>query len=197
MLRLLLVTLACLTARQAGAGEIVMGVPAAAFRAGSLPALARADMDGVMRASLPPRTGEAGSALAYGAIDSQLVAPRATGGRPPKASELGLQLPGGKSGGGKAAVPDDDDDDEDDAPTARPGSFSTSSTKIPSAFLKNRTVAPHTNSPDVSYDVNDKTTIGLFGDLNHTSRGDARSALSKPDRELGAGFTFQYKFGSH
>jgi hypothetical protein len=143
-------------------------------------------------------SADLGSSLAaYESGNSVLVAPpAATGGRLMPDPRLSNQTT--KPGAAKAGKPaDDDDDDEDDAPVSRPGSFNPGSTKIPSAFMNNKTVAPHTGSPDVSYDVNDKTTIGLFGDMKNTSRTDTRAALSKPDREIGAGFTFQYKFGSH
>jgi hypothetical protein len=184
----------------AAAESFEAAFPKASFESAPLPAFVR-----VQAAKLPLNPGpwrelsgaEVGSSLAaYEAMDNLLVVPGSAPGRARTPAALGLQLPAGKPGATKPATADEDDDD-DDSPTLHPGTFNQSSTKVPSAFLKTKTIAPHTGAPDVSYDVNDKTTIGLFGDLKNTSRTDTRAAISKPDRELGAGFTFQYKFGSH
>jgi hypothetical protein len=199
---LLVSAIASLSALTAGAEPQVSAYPLASFIAASLPAFVRAEAaNGPPR--LSPATGlltsaDLGSSLAaYESGDSPLVAPPASArGRATPDPRLSNQS--GKPSAAKAGKSaDDDDDDDDDAPVSRPGSFNPGSTKIPSAFLNSKTVAPHTGSPDVSYDVNDKTTIGLFGDMKNTSRTDTRAAMSKPDREIGAGFTFQYKFGSH
>jgi hypothetical protein len=79
---------------------------------------------------------------------------------------------------------------------APPGGFSRSALKIPSRFLKTQSVAPHA-SPDVSFDLDKTTRIGLFGDINKNGRNDKEAALAKPEREKGAGLTLQYKFGSY
>lgn len=84
--------------------------------------------------------------------------------------------------------------DVEDPPPA-PGSFARGAVKVPSPFLKSQVVAPHT--PDVSVDLNKTTSVGVFGEMSHTSRTDVEANLSKPEREVGAGVTLQYKFGTH
>jgi hypothetical protein len=90
----------------------------------------------------------------------------------------------------------DDPGPLDEESPAPPGGFSRSAVKIPSRFMKTQSVAAHA-SPDVSFDLDKATRLGLFGDINKTSRNDKEAALAKPEREKGAGLTLQYKFGSY
>jgi hypothetical protein len=65
--------------------------------------------------------------------------------------------------------------------------------KVPSRFFREKTVAPHTN-PDFDVKVNDRTTIGVFGDLSPAAKVDPRNIDVRKD--VGAGVTLQYKFQS-
>ena len=72
-----------------------------------------------------------------------------------------------------------------------PGRFGTDATEIPGQFLKGRTVEP--KKPDVSVPVGKRTTIGVF---QESGRIDPHvTAPWKQNRDLGAGFTLQHRFG--
>lgn len=62
---------------------------------------------------------------------------------------------------------------------------------------KTQNVAPHaTGSPDLNVDVNGRTSVGVFGEMNRIEREDVRTSTVKQGRDVGAGVTLQYKFGS-
>ena len=192
--------IAALSVRAVHAEAPFRAIPEASFRASEVPAFARPDAAPLMlRAPVAPDPAifagrDVGENLAGFETGALARAPS------PGSTKRDLQLQAVKpvsSGDKKAdsAAPADDDEEEDDTNPVRPGTFTQSSTKIPSRFLRTNTVAPHTGSPDISYNVNNKTTIGLFGDMTRTSRTDTRSNLAKPERDVGAGVTIQYKFG--
>ena len=82
---------------------------------------------------------------------------------------------------------------EEDEPPNRPGRFGTEANKVPSRFLKRNVIAPRV-TPDVELLIRDRTTIGLFGEV-----GPAKPGIANPgwrDREVEAGLTFQYRFGT-
>jgi hypothetical protein len=161
--------------------------PLAPFRAGPVPVMLRVATPPL---SLDERAGDFslvdlgtempdfdqadGPAGAATRVPARIASPR-----DPKA-----QTSASPFGGGEA----------EEAPPA-PGSFARGAVKVPSPFLKSQMVAPHT--PDVSVDLNKSTSVGVFGEMSHTSRTDVEANLSKPEREVGAGVTLQYKFGTH
>jgi hypothetical protein len=104
-------------------------------------------------------------------------------------------FPIGNSAQANSGAADDTAPSDEEVP-APPGGFSRSAVKIPSRFLKTQSVTAHT-SPDVSFEVDKTTRIGIFGDINKNGRNDKEAALAKPEREKGAGLTLQYKFGSY
>lgn len=117
---------------------------------------------------------------------------------------------------GDGTIEPDEDDDEDDDRPIRPGTLTTNPVKIPTydRRLQSRPVAPHLN-PDVTYDLNSRTSIGVFSDgtqldvKSGTALGSVlglrgKDADSKAGssvlpgvkaKEIGAGITLQYRFG--
>lgn len=117
--------------------------------------------------------------------------------------------------GVKGKQDEDDDEDEDDpTPPAKPGSLSTSFVKVPTALpiVKNRSLGPHLK-PDVTFDLNDRTTVGVISQLDGLRPSTVMSALGRTQllppsmrpssaaphsmrsRDLGLGATFEFKFG--
>jgi hypothetical protein len=160
--------------------------PLAPFRAGPVPVMLRV-------AALPLAVEERAGGfslpdLSPETLDFALAEPPAGAAalRPRIAIPRDSKAAGGDVGKGLGG-------DTEETPPA-PGSFGRSAVKVPSPFLKSQTVAPHT--PDFSVDLNKTTSVGLFGEMSRTSRTDVEANLSKPEREVGAGFTLQYKFGT-
>jgi hypothetical protein len=174
--------------------------PAASFNVGEVPAFLRRE---AVPLSLRSSTDADPSAFGVGIVGGSLAAVEGALARAPSPELFSRDMRQptttllSSATAADAGMPASDDDEEADDAPSRPGTLSPGLTRIPSRFLRTNTVAPHSASPDVSYKVNDKTTIGLFGDMTHTSRTDTRASLAKPERDVGAGVTFQYKFGSH
>ena len=77
----------------------------------------------------------------------------------------------------------------------RPPGYLQPSTSLPGYFLKDKTVAPHV-SPDVEVGLNERTSVGMYGELTRINREDVRNNTVREGRDVGAGFTLQYKFNS-
>lgn len=117
------------------------------------------------------------------------------------------------AGAAKSATDDDDDDDDDDPlPPSRPGALSTSFVKAPTPVpqLKNRSLGPHLK-PDVTFDLNDRTSIGIISQLEGMRASTITSTLSRAQflpsmvrpssspvrsRDLGIGASIEFKLGS-
>jgi hypothetical protein len=170
--------------------------PLAPFRAGPVPVLIRIAAPPV---AFGPSGDDADATFSLAELGTDLSnldfsdQSGAVPGRGRRIVPSDLTRPAAKTGQEPHAALTGDDDEQ--APP--PGGFTRGSVKIPSRFLKAQTIAPHTSSPDVSIDLDKRTTLGLFGEMSRTSRTDVEANLSKPDREVGAGFTLQYKFGTH
>lgn len=63
--------------------------------------------------------------------------------------------------------------------------------QVPGRLLRSKVVAPHTN-PDFDLKVNERTTLGMFGDVSPAAKVDPRNINLRKD--VGAGLTLQYKF---
>lgn len=108
----------------------------------------------------------------------------------------------------------DEDDDEDDPTPVKPGSLPTSFVKVPTPvpMLKNRSLGPHLK-PDATYELNDRTTIGIISQLDGLRASTVMSTLGRAQllpssirttstpahsmrsRDLGLGATLEFKLG--
>jgi len=83
----------------------------------------------------------------------------------------------------------------EDGPAVRPGKLAPAPAPLPGPLQKSRTVAPRTGSPDLQVNVDDRTSIGVFGEAGQIQREDIRTNTVRQTRDVGAGVTLQYKFG--
>lgn len=79
----------------------------------------------------------------------------------------------------------------------QPGKLDTAPTRVPGQLQKTQNIAPHANgTPDIGVEVDKRTSVGVFGDMSRIEREDIRTSTVKQGRDVGAGVTLQYKFGT-